>query len=142
MRARVCVCVRINDESIGFLMTVFAVYFYFTRLGIFRFVHYSIFLLFIRFIAYTFAENKIYSSRNFLTDIFTRANIDKKITQRINLILHSRVCDNIYVFLHAVSDGVFGGNLSRPSSVAWQAKHDLSSSSTAFLYGLSSAQLE
>ena len=44
MRARVCVCVRvrINDESIGFLMTVFAVYFNFTRLDIFPLVQFFV----------------------------------------------------------------------------------------------------
>ena len=99
--------VRIIDESvrIGFLMTVFlqcisfsytVVYFSFCTLFKLFVVHT------INILSHTLSRNiKIYSSRNFPIDICTRikarANIDKKITQRINLILHSRVCDNIYI---------------------------------------------
>ena len=97
--------VRIIDESvrIGFLMT--AVYFFLLHGGVFSFC--TLFKLFvvhtINILSHTLSRNiKIYSSRNFLIDICTRlkarANIDKKITQRINLILHSRVCDNIYLY--------------------------------------------
>ena len=91
----VCVRVRINDESIGFFNDCFCSVFLFYTVGYFSFC--TLFKLFvvhtINILSHTLSRNiKIYSSRNFLIDICTRlkarANIDKKITQRINLILH------------------------------------------------------